>query len=154
MWIREKWLILHLNQGKTTSLRGGKSGKNGHFWKKIREKMSSSALDTLFCIWAQARALAQTQSINWFYTDCIWAFTNLNVIKFQGRSSKVHDHIKIKMSNPSQETPASSKAPNQDLKDIDVLCTFKIKIESPILNTGLLHTSDHIQIKINIPNPS
>ena len=34
------------------------------------------------------------------------------------------------MQNPSQETPASSKAPNQDLKDIDVLCTFKIKIES------------------------
>merc|ERR1712112_758672 len=31
--------------------------------------------------------------------------------------------------NPSQEPPASSKAPNQDLQDMDVLCTFKIKIE-------------------------
>ena len=34
------------------------------------------------------------------------------------------------MPKPSQEPPASSKAPNQDLKDTDVLCTFKIKIES------------------------
>ena len=45
---------------------------------------------------------------------------------------KTSDHIpiKIQMSNPSQEPPASSKASNQDLKDLDVLCTFKIKIES------------------------
>merc|ERR1712081_73448 len=40
-----------------------------------------------------------------------------------------HIQIKIKMPNPSQEPPASSKAPNQDLKDIDALSTFKIKIE-------------------------
>ena len=33
------------------------------------------------------------------------------------------------MQNPSQEAPASSKAPNEDLKDMDVLSTFKIKIE-------------------------
>ena len=36
----------------------------------------------------------------------------------------------IKMPNPSQEPPAPTKALNQDLKDMDVLCTFKIKIES------------------------
>ena len=41
-----------------------------------------------------------------------------------------HIHIKIKMQNPSQEPPATSKAPNEDLKDMGVLCTFKIKIES------------------------
>ena len=40
-----------------------------------------------------------------------------------------HIKIKIKMPNPSQEHPASSKAPNQALKDMDVLCTFRIKIE-------------------------
>ena len=40
-----------------------------------------------------------------------------------------HIHIKIKMPNPSQEPPAPTKAPNQDLKDMDVLCTFKTKIE-------------------------
>ena len=34
------------------------------------------------------------------------------------------------MPNPSQEPPASSKSPDQDLKDMDVLCTFKIKIET------------------------
>jgi len=46
--------------------------------------------------------------------------------------SKTTDHIQImiKMPNPSQEAPESSKAPNEDLNDIDVLCTFKIRIES------------------------
>ena len=38
--------------------------------------------------------------------------------------------ILIKMPNPSQEPPASSKAPNKDLKDIEVLFTFKTKIEN------------------------
>ena len=42
--------------------------------------------------------------------------------------------IKIKMPNPSQETPASSKAPNEDLTDMDVVFTFKIKIESQNLD--------------------
>ena len=59
--------------------------------------------------------------------------------------SKTTDRIqiKIKMSNPSQEPPASSKAPNEDLKDMDVLCTFKIKIES--------QKSDHGYIKDKCP---
>ena len=62
--------------------------------------------------------------------------------------SKTSDHIqiKIKMPNPSQEPPASSKAPNEDLEDMDVLCTFKIKIES--LN------SDHGCIKDQWPYPN
>ena len=69
--------------------------------------------------------------------------------------SKTTDHIQIKsqMPNPSQEPPASSKAPNQDLKGMDVLCTFKIK-RAKNWNMGVLKTSDHIQIKINIPNSS
>ena len=37
--------------------------------------------------------------------------------------------IMIKMPNPSQEPPTTSKVPNQDLKGMDILCTFKIKIE-------------------------
>ena len=43
---------------------------------------------------------------------------------------KTSDHIqiKIKMPDPSQEPPAPSKLPNEDVKDMDVLCTFKIKI--------------------------
>ena len=46
--------------------------------------------------------------------------------------SKTSDHIqiKIKMPKPSQEYLVSCKASNEDLKDIDVLCTFKIKTES------------------------
>ena len=53
---------------------------------------------------------------------------------------KTTDHIRIniRMPNPSQEPPASSKAPNEDLKDMDVLCTFKIKIESQNLDHGCI----------------
>ena len=42
---------------------------------------------------------------------------------------KTIDHVQmwIKKPNPSQGPPASFKACNQDLKDMDVLRTFKIK---------------------------
>ena len=50
------------------------------------------------------------------------------------------------MPNPSQEPPASSKAPNEDFKDMDVLCTLKIKIES--------HKFDHGYIKDQWPYPN
>ena len=54
--------------------------------------------------------------------------------------SKSRDHIqiKIKMKNPSQEPPAPTKAQNQDLKDMDVLCIFKFKIESQNLEHGCI----------------
>ena len=65
-----------------------------------------------------------------------------------------HIHINIKMLNPIQEPAASSKAPNQNLKDMDILCTFKIKIDIPIWSMGITNTKDHIHIKINMPNPS
>ena len=61
--------------------------------------------------------------------------------------------IMIKKPNPSQESLASSKAPNENLKDMDVLCTFKIKIESQNLEL-VSKTKYHIQIKTKIPNPS
>ena len=72
--------------------------------------------------------------------------------------SKTSDHIKIGLKMPiqSEEPPASSKAPRQDLKDMDVLCTFKIKIE-PKLGIWVFQqpvTSDHILIKIEMPKPS
>ena len=61
-------------------------------------------------------------------------------------ASKTSDHIQIKinMPNPSEELPVSSKAPNEDLKEMDVLCTFKVKIESKNLEHVLSNTSDHI----------
>ena len=54
--------------------------------------------------------------------------------------SKTSDHIQImiKMSNPSQEHPASSKNPNEDLKDVDVFCNFKIKINIQNLEHGCI----------------
>merc|ERR1711954_481896 len=62
--------------------------------------------------------------------------------------------IKIKMPNPSQEPPVSSKAPYQDLRDMGVLCTFIIKIESKNHDIGVPKTNDHIKIKIKMPNTS
>ena len=49
-----------------------------------------------------------------------------------GSTKKNSDHIQIniKMPTPIQEHPASSKVPNQDIKDMDVPYTFKFKIES------------------------
>ena len=46
--------------------------------------------------------------------------------------SKTSNHSKIQMKKPnsSQEPQAPTKAPNQDLKDMDVICTFKSKMES------------------------
>ena len=46
--------------------------------------------------------------------------------------SKTSDYIriKIKMPNPNWEPQASPIAPYEDLKDSDVLCAFKIKIET------------------------
>ena len=63
----------------------------------------------------------------------------IKIVKIQNMVlSKTSDHIQIKISMPnhSQESPAPSKAPNDDLKDMDVLCTFKIKIESQKLDQG------------------
>ena len=57
-----------------------------------------------------------------------------------------HIQIKIKMPNPSQEPLASSIALNEALKDNDVLCTFKIKIENQNL--------DHDFIKDHQPYPN
>ena len=50
--------------------------------------------------------------------------------------SKTSEHIqiKIKMPNPSQEPPRPSNASNEDLNNIDVLCTFKINTESQNLD--------------------
>ena len=62
--------------------------------------------------------------------------------------SKTSDHIqiKIKLPNPSQEPLASSKAQNEDLKEMDVLCSFKIKKES--------QNSEHGCIKDQWPYPN
>ena len=49
-----------------------------------------------------------------------------------------HNQIKINISNLSQEPPVSIKAPNQELKHMDVLCTFKIRIEGKNLEKGCI----------------
>ena len=74
---------------------------------------------------------------------------------------KINDHIqiKVKMPNPSQEPPASSKSPNEDLKDIDSLCTFIIMIESQIMENWCTkdqwpYPNNHISKYILIYNPA
>ena len=64
-------------------------------------------------------------------------------IKIEGQSLKLdctktsnYIQITIKMPSPGQETSMSSKAPNQDLKDMNDLCTFKIKKERKNLEYG------------------
>ena len=59
-------------------------------------------------------------------------------------STSDHVQIKIKIPNPSQEPPVSSKPPNKDLKDIDVPCNFKIKIEKKNWSMAVLKTRNHI----------
>ena len=70
--------------------------------------------------------------------------------------SKTSDHIqiKIKMPTPHQEPPASSKSANEVLKDMDVLCTFKIKIESWNSEYKCIKNQWPVQIKIKMQNPS
>ena len=53
-------------------------------------------------------------------------------------NTKNHTQIKMKMPNPSQEPAALSKAPNQYLEDMDVLCTFQIQIEIQNLEYGCI----------------
>ena len=70
--------------------------------------------------------------------------------------SKTIDYIRIniKIPNPSHEPPASPKAPNDDFKDMDVLCTFRNKTESQNWEIGVSKTTDHIQMQVKIPNLS
>ena len=58
----------------------------------------------------------------------------------------IKDHIQInmKIQNTSQEPPGSSTTPNEDLKDMDVLCTFKIKLESQNSEHGHIKDNDHV----------
>ena len=70
--------------------------------------------------------------------------------------SKTNDHIqiKIKMPKPSQEPPASFKASNEDLKDLDLFEPSKPRLRAKFWHMGVSTTGDHIKNKIKIPNPS
>ena len=72
------------------------------------------------------------QPYYWFFRPLVPPIFVLGNKSISISISKTSDHIqiKIKMPNPSQEPPASSKSQNKDLKDMDALCIFKIKIDS------------------------
>ena len=58
------------------------------------------------------------------------------------------------MPNPNQEPPTSSKAPNEDLKDMDFFAPSKSRYKAVIWIIGASTTSDIIQIMIKMQNPS
>ena len=61
------------------------------------------------------------------------------------------DHIQIKIKMPTESgTSSVLQRTNQDLMDIHVLGTFKIKMEK----IGVSKNSGHVRIKIKMPNPS
>ena len=69
--------------------------------------------------------------------------------------SKISDNLEImmKMPKPSKEHLASSKAPNQDLKDMDVICTSKIKSASQNLDHGCIKDKLPYQSQDQDPKP-
>ena len=62
--------------------------------------------------------------------------------------------IKINMPIPSQEPPLSFRAPNQNLEDMDVLCSFKIKIESQNLQHWCIKDLWPYPNQVKMWNPS
>ena len=62
--------------------------------------------------------------------------------------------IKIHLQNPSQELPAPSKAPKQDLKDIVLITHSKSRQRVKFQKIGVSTTCNHIQIKNKIPKHS
>ena len=58
------------------------------------------------------------------------------------------------MPKPSQEPPASSKASNEDLKDLDLFEPSKPRLRAKILHMGVSKTGDQIHIKIEMSNSS
>ena len=65
-----------------------------------------------------------------------------------------HIKIKIRMPNPSQESPASSMAPNHDLNNMYILCTFIIQIESKNSDHGYIKDQRPYPNKFKMPNPT
>ena len=63
--------------------------------------------------------------------------------------SKTSDYIEIniKMTKSSQEPQVSSKSLNEDLKDMEIMLTLKIKIELKNKMIGIPKTSDHIETR-------
>ena len=89
-----------------------------------------------------------SNSLNQDYKDMVdlCTFKKMEKAKIQNMGlSCIIDNIQIifNIPNPSQEYPAASKAPIQYWKDMDVLCTLKINIES--------HSSGYVFIKNHWP---
>ena len=105
------------------------SKTNNHFQIKIKIQITSQE--------PSGSSKAQNQDLNFMHVVCTFKSRKRAKIWINCVSGTIdHIQIKIKIPKPSQEPHSSSKVPNQNLEDIDVLCTFKIKIESQNLELG------------------
>ena len=71
--------------------------------------------------------------------------------------SKTSDHLRIKTkiqtSKRNLQHPPQPK--KKDLMDMDVLCSFKINVDSQHFEQGLIKTNNHIKINKNkSPTPA
>merc|ERR1711954_150832 len=112
--------------GTTSILQSPKRGLKGH---GCSLHLQNQDREPKFGAWLYQRPLTIPKSISRYRANS-W---NIGVL-----NTNDHIQIKIKMPNPSQEPPASFKAPTQDLKDMYVLCTFKIKIERQNFGNGCI----------------
>ena len=89
----------------------------------------------------QSRSIFQTQVMNlqphpkpqimtWTFFAPLKSRYKVKIWNIGVSKTSYYIQSKIKMQNTSQEPPAPTKIRNQDLKDIDVLCTLKIIKES------------------------
>ena len=103
---------------------------------QLKNKLQISSQETQ--VFSTAKIRLWRTNLFFAPSKSIWSAKILNV-----GESKISYHIqmKIKMLNPSQEPSASSKAPNRNFKNMDVLCPFKFKIETQILDHGCI--KDH-----------
>ena len=85
---------------------------------------------------------------------CCFTFVIERILRIGAPKTRDSIQIKIKLPNPSQEPSLSSKVQNQNLKYMDVLCTFKIMRMAKIgkIDVPRASVSDDIQIKLKIPN--
>ena len=67
----------------------------------------------------------EPQFKTWVYQKSGW---RAKIRDMSASKTSNYIQIMINMPHPSQEPSATSKAPNKDLQDIDILCNFKIKI--------------------------
>ena len=119
IWTIRTWMFLALSKSIQDNKIGSGMYQRPMTISKLRSRCQTSVRTT------------QRPSKSQIRTQRTWIFFSHSKSRERAKIqnigvSKSSDHIKkkIKMLNSSQEHTASSKAQNEDPKDMDVLCTF------------------------------